>query len=99
MSSQGTVSTERPMVEEIIQHVGHYIRARFCVKADDRYFTPEVNLWEEGYIDSVGAVEMIAYLEQTFDIQLPQEVLFDPDFTHVRGIGRLVMQTLENNAR
>jgi acyl carrier protein len=86
------------MVEEVASQVERFIRNRFRVKPDDRHFTPDVNLWEEGYIDSTGAVEMIAFLEQTYAIRLPEEVLFDPDFTHIRGISRLVSRTVEASA-
>ena len=86
------------MVEQVATQVEQFIRDRFRVKSDDRHFTPDVNLWEEGYIDSTGAVEMIAYLEQTYGIRLPEEVLFDPDFTHIRGISRLVSRTVEGGA-
>jgi acyl carrier protein len=67
-----------------------FIRERFRVRADDDLFDRDVNLWESGYVDSGGVVEMIAFLERTFGITLPEEVLFDPDFTHIRGIARLV---------
>jgi acyl carrier protein len=86
------------MVEQVASQVEQFIRNRFRVKPDDRHFTPDVNLWEEGYIDSTGAVEMIAFLEQTYAIRLPEEVLFDPDFTHIRGISRLVSKTVEAGA-
>jgi acyl carrier protein len=86
------------MVEQVESQVEQFIRSRFRVRTDDRHFTPDVNLWEEGYIDSTGAVEMIAFLEQTYAIRLPEEVLFDPDFTHIRGISRLVSRTVEAQA-
>ena len=86
------------MVDEVATQVEQFIRNRFRVRSDDRHFTAEVNLWEEGYIDSTGAVEMIAFLEQTYAIRLPEEVLFDPDFTHISGISRLVSRTVEAQA-
>ena len=83
------------MVNEVVSNLEGFVRAHFRVKSDDHYFNMDVNLWEEGYVDSTGAIEMIAYLESTYGIALSQEVLFDPDFTTVRGIGRLVVRTLE----
>jgi methoxymalonate biosynthesis acyl carrier protein len=83
------------MPDDVTRQVETFIRTRFRVRPDDANFTPEVNLWEEGYIDSTGAVEMIAFLEETYDIHLPEEVLFDPDFTHLSGISRLVTRTVQ----
>jgi acyl carrier protein len=83
------------MVDEMAAKVEEFVRTRFRVSADDPSFGTDVNLWELGYVDSVGAVEMIVFLEQTYGVQLPEEVLFDPDFTNVRGIARLVAKTVE----
>jgi acyl carrier protein len=78
------------MSESIESIVEEFIRTRFRVRSDDDHFSRDVNLWEEGYVDSAGVVEMIAFLEKTFAVTLPEEVLFDPDFTFVRGIARLI---------
>jgi acyl carrier protein len=83
------------MVNKVVSELEAFIRRHFRVKTDDEYFGVDVNLWEEGYVDSTGAIEMIAHLEATYGIVLSQEVLFDPDFTTVRGIGRLVTRLLE----
>ena len=37
-------------------------------------------------MDSVGVVEMITYLEDTFSLEVPKALLFDPEFTSVIGI-------------
>jgi acyl carrier protein len=86
------------MLDEVTAEVERFIRSRFRVRADDTFFSRQVNLWEEGYIDSTGAVELIAFLEQTYQIRLAEEVLFDPDFTHVQGIGRLVDRAVQEQA-
>ncbi|HEY2732124.1 MAG TPA: phosphopantetheine-binding protein [Polyangia bacterium] len=78
------------MSEDIERAVEEFLRARFRVRPDDAEFNRDVNLWEAGYVDSVGVIELIAFLERTFAIALPEEILFDPDFTHIRGIARLV---------
>jgi acyl carrier protein len=82
------------MSDSIETVVETFIRRRFSIRPDDDFFGREVNLWETGYVDSAGVVEMIAFLEQNFETSLPEEVLFDPDFTNIRGIARLVSKTL-----
>jgi acyl carrier protein len=83
------------MAAQIEDTLEKYIREQFHVQADDDQFSREVNMWELGYVDSAGVVEMIAFLEQTFDITLPEEALFDPEFTNIRGISRIVQREIE----
>lgn len=77
-------------VDQVAASVETYLRSRSRVSAGDPRFSRRCNLWEEGYVDSIGVVELIGYLEATFDVDLPDEALFDPDFTSVNGIARIV---------
>jgi thioesterase domain-containing protein/acyl carrier protein len=79
-----------PMAQAIADHVATFIRTRFRIADDDDLFTYEIHLFEEGYVDSAGVVELIAHIEQTYGIKLPDDVLFSPLFTTVRGIAQLV---------
>ena len=76
--------------DEVAASVESFIRERSRVSPDDPRFSRKVNLWEGGYVDSIGVVELIGYIESTFDVSLPDEALFDPDFAHVDGIARIV---------
>lgn len=67
-----------------------FVRERFRVRASDTRFSREVNLWEEGYVDSAGVVEVVAFLEEWAGQRLPDELLFDPDFTTIVGMSRQV---------
>ncbi|HEY8944913.1 MAG TPA: acyl carrier protein [Polyangiaceae bacterium] len=76
--------------QETTSIIESFIRRRFRVQDDDESFGVDVNLWEAGYVDSAGAIEMIAFLEETFGITLPEDVLFDPEFAHIRGMARML---------
>ena len=69
-----------------------FIRANFQVRGDDPYFTRDVNLWEEGYVDSTGVIEVIAFLEESFQVTITEEMLFSPDFTSIAGMSKMVAQ-------
>jgi acyl carrier protein len=45
-------------------------------------------------VDSAGVVELIAYLEDGYAIQIPRSMLFDPGFTSVDGIAERVARLL-----
>ncbi len=68
-----------------------FVRERFQIPSSDDLFSRQVNLWEEGYVDSLGVVEVIEFLERRFAVKLPEEVIFAPDFTSIDGIARYVV--------
>jgi acyl carrier protein len=77
-------------MEAVAACVEAFVRTRARVGAEDRRFSRQVNLWEDGYVDSIGVVELIGHIEASFGVDLPDEALFDPDFTSVEGIARIV---------
>lgn len=78
--------------------IERFIRERYQIRADDPGFTREVNLWEEGYVDSVGVVEVIEFLEGSFGIHVPDDVLFSEEFTYISGMAAFVAASLETRA-
>jgi acyl carrier protein len=69
-----------------------FIRHRFDISESDPYFSRQSNLWDEGYVDSLGMTELIVFLESNFAIEVPDTVLFSPRFTSIEGIASLVEQ-------
>ena len=77
--------------EAAAQEIESFVRDRFHIPGDDVLFSRQVNLWEEGYVDSLGVVEVIEFLERRFTVKLPEEVIFSPDFTSIDGIAGFVV--------
>ncbi|HSK04299.1 MAG TPA: acyl carrier protein [Kofleriaceae bacterium] len=77
--------------ESVARDLERFIRERFQIADDEAGFSRSVNLWEEGYVDSMGVVEVIAFLEQQFRVNLPEEVVFSPEFTNIDDIARFVV--------
>jgi acyl carrier protein len=78
--------------------IERFLRARYQIRADDAGFTHHANLWEEGYVDSVGVVEVIEFLEGTFNLRVPDDVLFSEEFTCIAGMAAFVEASLESPA-
>lgn len=89
---------EGALEEEIAVELERFLRQSFQIADDDAFFTRHVNLWEEGYVDSAGVVETIAHLESRWGVRLPEEVVFDPRFTHVAGIAAVVGKLVHEGA-
>lgn len=79
-------------------HIERFLRSRYNIREDDPGFTHHANLWEEGYVDSVGVVEVIEFLETTFQVSVPDDVLFSEGFTCVAGMAAFVERSLEPGA-
>jgi acyl carrier protein len=77
--------------QTIADELERFIRATFHVTTDDDLFTRQVHLYQEGYVDSVGVVETISHLEQTWDVTIPPTAVFDPRFTHIDGMAQYVL--------
>jgi len=77
--------------QAIADELEQFIRQTFHVTADDDLFTRHIHLYQEGYVDSVGVVETIAHLEQTWGISIPPTAVFDPRFTHIDGMAQYVL--------
>jgi acyl carrier protein len=74
----------------IIDRLEAFVREVGQVDPDDPDFTRETDLWDMGYLDSNGVVELIVFIESEFGVEVPEEALFDPDFTRLSGIARVI---------
>ena len=57
---------------EIASGIRTYICDRFNVPVDDPDFTNDVHLFEYGYVDSFGAVDLTMFVETTFDVKVTE---------------------------
>ncbi len=92
MSSTASISpvTGPKTAEQIASELERFLRASFEIPDDDAAFTREVDLFGEGYVDSVGVVEVVTFLESRYGVTIPEDSLFDPRFTCIRGMAEIV---------
>jgi acyl carrier protein len=69
-----------------------FVRTQFSVSPNDPGFDRGVNLFEHGYVDSVGAVELLGFLQEQFNVEVPDDDLLADDFSTVAGIARIVLR-------
>src|SRR5688572_4196092 len=81
-------------LESVGAELEAFVGARFDVAGHDAGFHRETRLWDECYVDSTGALELFAFLEARYQLSLPEDVLFDPEFTTLRGMARCVSELL-----
>lgn len=59
---------------DIERELEAYIRDKFDI-GDDPDLTCDTHLFDEGFVDSLGAVEIVCFIEEKFEIQITQKDL------------------------
>jgi acyl carrier protein len=83
---------------EIADVIEHFIRREFRIIEDGASFR-EAHLFESGYVDSAGVVELIAFLESRFGINLDDEHVFSEQFTTIDGVAAIVTAVMARDRR
>jgi acyl carrier protein len=75
---------------EVAARIEAYVRAQFNVSDHDGRFHRGADLFEGGYIDSVGVVELLEFLRNAFDVEIPEDDLLSEEFSRIDGIARII---------
>ena len=57
-------------IEQLTQTLRNYVIEHYKIPPDDADFTDEVHLFDYGYIDSFGAVDLVSFIETRFAIKV-----------------------------
>ena len=77
-------------LENTISDLRDFIEERFQVPEDDPDFTEDVHLFDYGYIDSFGAVELTSFVQDRFGIQVKDTDLIAYPMNTIREIATFV---------
>lgn len=61
-------------MNEIEQVIYDFIKEHFDI-GDDPDFTPDVHLFDSGFVDSLGAIEILDFAEEHWNIEVTQRDL------------------------
>jgi acyl carrier protein len=67
-----------------------FLRTHFKISSDHNGFTRNVDIFERGYVDSVGVTELLEFLGAEFEVEIPDDWLLSDDFSTLEGIARIV---------
>jgi D-alanine--poly(phosphoribitol) ligase subunit 2 len=56
-------------LQEITQTLRAHIVKQYAIPAGDADFNDDVHLFDYGYVDSFGAVDLVSFVEQTFGVK------------------------------
>ena len=80
-------------VEQIIDE---YIRELCDITDSDSDYDEDLNLFDAGYLDSLGGMKLMSFLEERFSIHISQRDVVLYPMNTLREITELVEQKLEN---
>jgi acyl carrier protein len=75
---------------DVARRIEGFVRNTFSVAPQDPRFGRDIDLFDEGYVDSVGLAEMLGFLEEEFGVEVPDTDLVSEEFTTIDGIARVV---------
>ena len=77
----------------VLEQITNYVKEHFEI-GDDPDFTLDVNLFDEGFVDSLGATEIVFFIEDTFQIKISQKDIILYPMNTVREIAQVVEQKI-----
>src|SRR3954471_23651127 len=86
-------ATPMPTTDSFAREIQRILADKLLVDVD----SPDADLLQGGYLDSVALVQLLMEVEERFGIKLPIEELEIEDFRSVRSLARLVAS--HNQAR
>ena len=78
---------------DVMEKICDYVKEHFEI-GDDPDFGLDVNLFDEGFVDSLGATEIVFYIEDTFGIKITQKDIILYPMNTVREIAQVVERKL-----
>lgn len=82
------------MTEDISLAVRRFIAENFLFRDEPDTIAPEASLLDAGIIDSTGVLELVSFLESTFDIQVADEDMLPENLDSIRAISGYVGRKL-----
>jgi acyl carrier protein len=70
--------------------IERFVRDNFDVAPTDPRFGRAADLFEGGYVDSVGLTELLAFIEEEFSLEVPEEDLLSDEFATIDGMARVL---------
>jgi acyl carrier protein len=79
-------------LDDVRQELRNFIRVRFGIPDDDPEFNDDVHLFDYGYVDSFGAVELNSFVDKEFAVKVSSSDLIAFPLNTVREIATFVVK-------
>ena len=73
----------------------NYIVSQFLFEHDQQSLDPDDDLLNQGIVDSMGVLQLVNYIEETFGIRVSDEEIIPENFRSLNTLTNLVRQKIE----
>ena len=80
---------------DISSELRNFVRQRFSIPQDDPDFTDDVDLFNYGYIDSLGAVELTGFIEQQFGVAFTDSDWISFPLSSIREVSTFIAKRIK----
>ena len=77
-------------MKAVEQAVLEWLRQACACKCAGVFITPETDLFEQGLLDSLGILELIAFIESSFGVAIPLDQFVPENFSTPQAVFDLV---------
>jgi acyl carrier protein len=78
--------------------IERFTRTQFSIDPTDPGFARDADLFERGYVDSVGVAELLEFLSEEFGVEIPEADLLSDEFSTIDGIAGIVRRLVRGVA-
>lgn len=75
---------------DVARRLEEFLRESFSISPTDPQFGRAVDLFESGYVDSLGLAETLSFIEEELGVCVPDEDLLSDAFATIDGMARVV---------
>ena len=86
-------------MENVKDTLRSYIMEHFNIEPDDPDFDDDVHLFDYGFVDSLGATEIVLFLEETFGVEITQKDIILYAMNTVNEIAGVVERKLQEQGK
>jgi acyl carrier protein len=80
----------------ILENLEKVLLTEIAIDLDKKSLDPDEDLLEQGIIDSLGLMKLIAFMEETFGIKIIDEEIIPENFQSLASMVSLVELRLQN---
>lgn len=81
--------------EEISSQLRQFVRQQFSIPENDPDFSDDIDLFNYGYIDSIGAVELTGFVERQFGVVFADADWINFPLSSIREVSAFVAKRIQ----